>query len=279
MLHRKLVILAVLLGGLVFLGRNPGTSQPAAGQKLVLKVIVPQEDADVSIDGKLVKGSGKNRKIETKLAEGKDSLLVKAVYKPNNYTEITRKKNLKVAAGDMNLTVDLRKVDPKDEDIKVIFVPTPEDVVEGMCKMAKIGKNDVVYDLGCGDGRMVIMAVKKFGAKRGVGIDLDPKLVKECKDSAKTAGVDDKVAFRVGDVLKVKDLSDATVVLLYMGDDINNRLKPILKATLKPGARVVSHRFLMGDDWKPGKTEKIDSSAGYECVIHLWVIKEAKKKD
>src|SRR4029077_9897184 len=116
--------------------------------------------------------------------------------------------------------------------------------------------------------------------KKGVGVDLDedkanPDLIKKCRARAKEAGLTEKqIEFRKGDVLKVKDLSYATVVLLYMGDDINNRLKPILKKTLKPGSRVVSHRFLMGEDWKPAKTETINSSAGYPCDIHLWEIKK-----
>ena len=104
-------------------------------------------------------------------------------------------------------------------------------------------------------------------------VELDPELVKKCKETAKSEGVADKVEFRLGDVLKVKDMADANVVLLYMGDDINNRLKPILQSTLKPGARVVSHRFTMGE-WKPDRTETVNSSAGYECLIHLWTIKK-----
>src|SRR5439155_26379587 len=161
--------------------------------------------------------------------------------------------------------------------------PTPQECVDAMCKMAKVGKEDVVYDLGCGDGRLVITAVKKFGAKRGVGIDLDAEgldLIGKCKEIAKKEGIADKVEFRKGDVLKVKDLSDATVVLLYMGDDINARLKPILQKTLKEGSRVVSHRFLMGEDWPPDRSEKVKSTMGdfpgYENEIHLWTIKKQK---
>src|SRR5581483_10586289 len=121
-----------------------------------------------------------------------------------------------------------------------------------------------------------IMAVEKFGAKKGVGVDLDPERVKDSRERAKKHGVEKKVEFRQGDVLKVEDLSDASVVLLYMGDDINNRLKPILQKTLKPGSRVVSHRFTMGE-WKPVKTETIRSKAGYECTILMWVIEDRKK--
>ena len=140
-----------------------------------------------------------------------------------------------------------------------------------MCKLGKVGAKDVVYDLGCGDGRMVILAVKDFKAKSGVGIDLDPDLVKESKENAKRAGVEKKVEFRKGDVLDIKDLKEASVVLLYMGDDVNERLKPILKKTLKPGSRIVSHRFKMGD-WKPADTERFLAEDGEEYEIHLWIV-------
>ena len=113
-------------------------------------------------------------------------------------------------------------------------MPTPDDIVAAMCKLGKVGPNEVIYDLGCGDGVMVVMAVEKFGARRGVGVDISKTMIEKSKEKAKEHGVADKVEFRVGDVLKVKDLSDADVVLLYMGDDINNRLRPILKKTLKP---------------------------------------------
>jgi SAM-dependent methyltransferase len=158
-------------------------------------------------------------------------------------------------------------------------VPTPQTVVEKMLKMAKVGKDDVVYDLGCGDGRIVVAAVSKFGAKKGVGIDLDPKRIKESNENAKEAGVEDKIEFRKGDVTKVTDLENATVVCLYLSDDLNELLRPILQKRLKPGTRIVSHRFLMGD-WKPEKTETV-TVGGSRYLVHLWTIedKEKPKKD
>src|SRR5207247_3221791 len=168
-----------------------------------------------------------------------------ATGEPNNYTQITRKKKLTVKDGE--LVADLSKPTEIKDDIVVRWVPTPQDVVDRMCEVAKIGKKDVGYGLGCGDAVMLITALKKFGAKRGVGVDIDPKMVKVAKQKAGEAGLSDKIDIREGDVLRVNDLSDADVVLLYMGEDINNRLKPILKQTLKPGARVVSHRLLMGE--------------------------------
>ena len=268
--------MAGLTSALLLVAAGMSWSSTAGDRKIVLKMVLPYEDAKVTVDNKATEGTGLKRDVEHKLAADKKAVTVVAVWEPNNYTKITRKR--KVTIGEDNeVPVDLSKADPKSpDDIVVRFVPTPDDVVDEMCKMAKVGKNDIVYDLGCGDGRMVITAVKKFGAKRGVGIDLDPKLVKECKAAAKAADVEDKVEFRVGDVLKVKDLSDATVVLLYMGEDINLRLRPILQKTLKPGARVVSHRFTMGD-WEPAQKKTVDSSVGYACDVLLWEIKGKKE--
>jgi uncharacterized protein (TIGR03000 family) len=203
---------------------------------------------------------------------------LKVTWEPNNYTKITRFLKVKIDPNaETTVKVDMTKEDPRwKDDIVVRFVPTPNEVVDAMCKLAKVGKEDVVYDLGCGDGVMVIRAVQKFGAKRGVGIDIDPERVKECKDNAKKAKVEGKVVFREGDVLKIDDIPDATVVLLYMGNDINLRLRPILQAKLKPGARVVSHRFLMGD-WEPNTTQTITVN-GEDYLVHLWIIGEEKKK-
>jgi uncharacterized protein (TIGR03000 family) len=275
MQRKRLILASVLVAGLFLAGAAGSlTSAAAAGGKTIkLKLLLPQSDTKVTIDGKEVPGTGEERKITVTTAKDKDYVQITAFWEPNNYTKITRPR--KVVAKDGEIVVSfLKPSDKEKDDIVVRFVPTPDDVVDAMCKMAKVGKEDVVYDLGCGDGRMVITGVKKFGAKRGVGVDLDEDLIKKCKAAAKDAGVEKLVEFRVGDVLKVVDLSDATVVLLYMGDDINARLKPILQKTLKPGARVVSHRFLMGEDWPPDRTETVASSAGYDCQIHIWTIKK-----
>ena len=152
----------------------------------------------------------------------------------------------------------------------VPYVPTPQVVVDEMLKMANVGKDDVVYDLGCGDGRIVIAAVGKFDARRGVGVDIDPERIRDSRANARRAGVEDRVEFRQGDVLKIKDLSEATVVTLYMSQEVNLRLRPALRKVLKPGARVVSHYFTMGD-WKPDRTETVTGRGG-EYEIHLWTI-------
>jgi precorrin-6B methylase 2 len=137
----------------------------------------------------------------------------------------------------------------------VIFVPTPEEVVDAMLKVAKVGKNDVVYDLGCGDGRIVIAAAQKLGA-RGIGIDIDPQRIKEATANAQKAGVTDRVQFRNADLF-TSDISEATVVTLYLLPSLNVKLRPKLLKELRPGTRIVSHAFDMGD-WQPEQTVEVN---------------------
>ncbi|MCC7185872.1 MAG: methyltransferase domain-containing protein [Acidobacteria bacterium] len=148
----------------------------------------------------------------------------------------------------------------------VIYVPTPQTVVDAMLKMANVTKNDVVYDLGCGDGRIVITAAKQFGA-RGVGIDIDPQRIKESNENAVTAGVTDKVKFSNSDIFADStNLSEATVVTLYLLPSLNVKLIPKLKRELKPGTRIVSNSFDMGE-WEPEKTMEVDGR-----MIYFWTI-------
>lgn len=149
----------------------------------------------------------------------------------------------------------------------VPYVPTPQNVVDEMLKLAKVTKDDVVYDLGCGDGRLVITAVKKFNAKRGFGVDIDPQRITESNANAKAAGVADRVEFAVQDLFQT-DLRDATVVTLYLLPEVNLRLRPKLLSELRPGTRVVSHSFDMGD-WTPEKTITVQPGGQ---ILHLWTI-------
>jgi ribosomal protein L11 methylase PrmA len=147
----------------------------------------------------------------------------------------------------------------------VIYVPTPPEVVSAMLKVAKVGPNDVVYDLGCGDGRIVITAVKDFGAKSGVGIDIDPQRIAEARENAKTAGVTDKVKILEADLFET-DISEATVVTLYLLPSLNVKLQPKLMKELKPGTRIVSHAFDMGD-WAPEQELDVDGRK-----VYFWTI-------
>lgn len=250
---------------------NKAEATKAETATIIIKCV---SDAELKIDGEKSTQTGATRKFITpELKPGpKYYYTVSAFWEPNNYTKITRTWKVYIKPG-QTVTVDMTKADPKQpiDDIKVRYVPTPDKVVEAMLKMAKVGKDDVVYDLGCGDGRIPVAAVSKFGAKRGVGIDFDPERIKDSKETAKEAKVEDKTEFRQQDVFKVKDLDKATVVTLYMGADLNRQLEPTLRK-LKPGTRIVSHRFPIGN-WKPDRTEKMDV-AGEEFLIHLWTIKD-----
>ena len=148
------------------------------------------------------------------------------------------------------------------------YVPTPDDVVDRMLVFAEVTKNDVVYDLGCGDGRIPIAAARQFGA-RGVGIDIDPRRVEESKANARAAGVEHLVEFRLGDVLKA-DVSPATVVTLYLLGSGNAALRPILTKQLRPGARIVSHAFSMGPTWPADRIDRFTTERGDEITLYLW---------
>jgi SAM-dependent methyltransferase len=145
----------------------------------------------------------------------------------------------------------------------VIFVPTRELVIEAMLNAAKVGPNDVVYDLGCGDGRIVVAAAKR-GA-RAVGIDIDPERIKEANANAVKNGVTDRVQFRQEDLFEA-DIREATVVTLYLLPSLNVKLRPRLMDQLKPGTRIVSHDFDMGD-WAPEETISVDGK-----TVYLWTI-------
>lgn len=146
----------------------------------------------------------------------------------------------------------------------VIFWSTPEARVRGMLELARVGPEDVVYDLGCGDGRIVIAAARDHGA-RGVGIEIDPKLVDQARENARKAGVADRVEIRLGNLFEV-DLSGATVVALYLLEHLNLRLRPKLQRELPSGARVVSHVFGMGD-WQPDRQATVDGKP-----VFVWTI-------
>ena len=156
-----------------------------------------------------------------------------------------------------------------EEGKDVPYVPTPPDVVAGMLKLAGVKSGDFVIDLGCGDGRIVVMAAQKFGA-RGKGVDFNPTRIEEAQQNARQAEVTNRVQFVQGDFFEA-DLREATVVTLYLLPDINLKLRPKLLKELKVGSRIVSHSFDMGE-WEPDKTEQINGRS-----IRLWTVTEKAK--
>jgi SAM-dependent methyltransferase len=148
--------------------------------------------------------------------------------------------------------------------LDVPYVPTPPDLVLAMLHLARVTRDDVLYDLGCGDGRIVITAARQFGA-RGTGVDLDPQRIMEAEDNARQAGVTRRVRFLLQDLFKT-DLRDATVVTLYLVPQVNLQLRPTLLRDLKPGTRVVSHAYDM-DDWSPDRTVQTGGT-----TLYLWII-------
>ena len=150
------------------------------------------------------------------------------------------------------------------------FVTTPDEVVTRMLELAEIEKGDVLYDLGSGDGRIVVAAAKRYGIK-AVGFEIDPVLVQESRQIIKQAGLDGLVEIREQDIRTI-DFSPASVVTMYLYPAVNLRLRPVLMRELKPGSRVISHQFGMGSSWKPDRVESLRDTAGLSRMIYRWRI-------
>lgn len=150
------------------------------------------------------------------------------------------------------------------------YEPTPPEIVRAMLNLAEVKPGDVVYDLGSGDGRIVIAAVKEFDAARAVGIELNAELVKQAEQNARDAGVSEKVRFTRADLYEA-DLSEATVVTLYLLPEVNLRLRPKLLRELKPGTRIISHSHNMGD-WKPDLSVQVEADNGKRHRLHVWTV-------
>lgn len=165
--------------------------------------------------------------------------------------------------------------------LDIFFVPTQHQVVKRMLELAEVGPNDVHYDLGSGDGRIVIAAVKDFKAKKGVGIDLDPQRIKESNENKAKAGLGDNVQFLSQNIFET-DLREATVVSMYLLTSINLRLRPKLLEELKPGTRIVTHAFNMGE-WQEEHTESVDGYQVYLFIVPAnvagkWVLSQGERK-
>lgn len=178
--------------------------------------------------------------------------------------------SLKVSAEQFQVQNTAPITQPQEKFSDVPYVPTPSKVVEEMLNIAGVTGNDILYDLGSGDGRIVITAAQKFGTQ-GVGIDINPKLIQKAFNNAQEAGVTDRVQFLQQDLFKT-DLSKATVVTLYLLRSVNLQLRPKLLKELKPGTRIVSHSFDMGD-WKPDRVVSVNNG-DRKHVLYYWVVPE-----
>jgi cyclopropane fatty-acyl-phospholipid synthase-like methyltransferase len=157
------------------------------------------------------------------------------------------------------------------ESKKIVpFVPTPQEVVDKMLALARVKKGDVVYDMGSGDGRVVITAARKYGVK-AIGFEIDRDLIRQSRKRIKKEGLEQLAEIREQDILTV-DFSPATVVTMYLLPEVNLLLKPKVRSQLKPGSRIVSHAFSMGD-WKPDKVVQVKDPSSYERTLYLWTIK------
>jgi uncharacterized protein (TIGR03000 family) len=273
----------LLLGGVFFLSStttpaglgvlaHASQSATRAAKEVTSQITVtlPQEDAELLMDDQIVSGVGGTRIFPSPPLHPGDTYTYTftAKWAPNTYTNMTRTRKVSFRAGDP-VTLDLSAEDPTDR-VRVIYVPTPDDIAAEMVNLAGVTANDIAFEPGCGDARITIAAVKG-GAKRGVGIDIDPDRVAESRANVKQAGLDKKIEIRLGDALDIRDLSTATVVFLYMGDHFNMLIRPILWKQLPVGARIVSHRFKMGD-WEPDQTITVTSNEGGEYDLHLWTV-------
>jgi uncharacterized protein (TIGR03000 family) len=268
-------MITLLLALTVTALHNPVQAPAAAPSRTLMTITMPAEDAELEIDGRVISGAGMSRTFETPPLAGGRSYEYKVVarWRPNAYTNMSRTKTVTFRAGEP-LKLDLSVDDPGDR-VVVIYVPTPDYVAAEMVKLAGVTPNDVTYEPGVGDARITIAAVKA-GARRAVGVDLDPERVKESRANVEKAGLSSKIEIRQGDALEQPDLGSMTVVFLYMGDHFNMLIRPYLWKQLPVGARVVSHRFLMGD-WKPDKTVTVTDDNGLPYELHLWTITEAHK--
>jgi len=277
----RLLIATVLAAAVVWPSMAQDKKAPAT-----IKLVVPDKPTktEVTIEGKKQEepdGMKDNIRVFTTpdLEPGKVyAYKIESLIIPNNYTKIFRTREVTFKAGE-TISVDIRTEDKKTPDrVEVRWVPTPDEIVDKMCELAKMTKDDVVHDYGCGDAVMLIRPIQKFNAKKGFGNDIDPEMVAKAQKKIKEAKLEDKVTVVQGDILKMteKDCGEATVVLLYIGEVLGAKLGPVLQKALKPGARVVSHRFTLGD-WKPDKTTTV-TSEGEEYTLHLWIVPEPKKK-
>ncbi len=273
---------AALLAALLVLAAAPARSQDKdkekdkSGDKAApanLVVEMPAADARLEVDGETTHQTGTTRRfVSPPLKPGARYHYMFQVWFWESGKMIVRKRSVPVRAGE-TITVDLRKPAPGDVTPDVIYVPTPQEVVNKMLQMAGVKKDDVLYDLGCGDGRIVVTAAKKYGCK-AVGFDIDPDRIKEARENVRKAGVGDLVTIKQEDIFK-QDLSKASVVTLYLLPELNVRLMPKL-AKLKPGTRIISDDFDMKGA-KPKEVVHLDrpgeaDDGELQNTVYKWVV-------
>jgi uncharacterized protein (TIGR03000 family) len=255
-----------------------GLQSTASAQRRLtspIAVTLPADDAVLMVNDAEIPGAGAFREFASApLDAGTHQYTFAVTWEPNSYTTITRSKTVAFRAGEL-VRVDLTVEDPADR-VRVIYVPTPVDVAAAMVELAGVGGDDVVYEPGCGDARITVAAIRA-GARRGICVDIDPERARESKSNVEAAGFATRIDVREGDALDVKDLSDVSVVFLYMGDHFDLLIRPVLWRELKVGSRIVSHRFTMGD-WPPDRTVSVTSDLGLDYELHLWTITEDIKR-
>jgi uncharacterized protein (TIGR03000 family) len=239
-----------------------------------LRFLLPA-DAKLIIDNVVTKSTGPERTFTTPpLPKGKSYEYTLRWNYNERDINITRMAIIDFKGGEEK-TIDLRPGSKTVLSSRIIFVPTSKKIVNKMLEMAKVTGKDVVYDLGCGDGRIVVTAAKEFGAK-GVGVDIDPERVKDSRANVAKEKVEKLVEIRQGDALKVKDISKATVVMLYMLPEFQEKLAPILKRELKPGTRVVAHDYSL-PGWKEEASAQMQGPFR-QHTLYLYRVGEEKKK-
>jgi uncharacterized protein (TIGR03000 family) len=278
-MHRTLSLLLVGWAALAWFSPEVRAQQPQSDDRpAYLKVYIPS-GARLLVEGTPTRQIGELRRFESPpLNSGKHYVYnLKAIWTANG-KEVAKEEKAQVQAGN-ETTIDFRPPEqkpiiraqaPEDREPDVIYVPTPQEVVDKMLELAEVKKGDVVYDLGCGDGRIVVTAAKKYGVK-AVGFDINPERVKESLENVRKNNVEKLVTIKKADIFTL-DLSEASVVTLYLLPSLNVKLMPQLEK-LKPGSRIVSHDFDMRGA-KPKKVVKVSTPGTFERehTVYLWVV-------
>jgi uncharacterized protein (TIGR03000 family) len=253
---------------------KPPDAKKAETKEAVIRVLIPVS-ASLTIDRTQTRQTGSERRFVTPplRTDRKFTYTLTATW--DDFGLSVKRMAVATVRGGKETVVDLRPGSPDASSSQVIYVPTAQQVVDKMLELARVTDKDTVFDLGCGDGRLVVTAAKKYGAG-GVGIDIDPERVKESRANVRKAKVGKLVEIRQGDALKVPDLSRATVVVTYMLPEFMRKLEPILREQLKPGTRIVAHDFPL-PNWKPQRRVQIPGLTGlHSHTLYVWTVPERK---